>query len=59
MIVFFYSVLGAAVAEPVKPVASIEHVIEVFQGYLRAIHTEFDKVVVGDNPEVTAEGKCV
>lgn len=40
---------------PPKPVASVAHVIKTFEKYLQELHAEFDKVVVGDNPEITAE----
>lgn len=40
---------------PANPVASVAHVIKTFERYLQELHAEFDKVVVGDNPEITAE----
>ena len=40
---------------PPKPVASVAHVLKTFDEYLQVLHAEFDKVVVGDNPEITAE----
>ena len=40
-----------------KTVLTVQHAVDTMTTYLHEMHETFDRVKVGDNPELTAEGE--